>query len=64
LVRVHASGTFASRAIVADVALPVIFARLSGRPLDASAPPPRLDGWALRGRLTLPVTWEAKGRDP
>jgi hypothetical protein len=44
--------------MVADVALPGIFARLKGLRLEASEPV-RIGGWAFRGLLNLPVTWEA-----
>ena len=51
------AGAFASRAMVADVALPTIFARLRGLRLRKSEPV-RIGGWAFRGLLNLPVTWE------
>ena len=52
------AGAWASRAMIADVALPSIFARLPGlRLLDES--PVRVGGWAFRGLLNLPVTWDA-----
>jgi cytochrome P450 len=54
----YCAGAFASRAMVADVALPSIFARLRGLRLDASAPV-RIGGWAFRGLLNLPVMWHA-----
>ena len=46
-----------SRAMVADVALPGIFARLKGLRLDASEPV-RIGGWAFRGLLNLSVKWD------
>jgi cytochrome P450 len=49
------AGAWASRAMVADVALPAIFARLNNLRL---AGPPRIGGWAFRGLLDLPVTWD------
>lgn len=55
----YCAGAFASRAMVADVALPCIFARLRGLRLDA-AEPVRIGGWAFRGLLNLPVTWDAE----
>lgn len=55
----YCAGAFASRAMVADVALPSIFARLRGLQLDASAPV-RIGGWAFRGLLNLPVMWRAE----
>jgi cytochrome P450 len=53
----YCAGAFASRAMVADVALPSIFARLNGLRLDATEPP-RMGGWAFRGLLNLPVAWD------
>jgi hypothetical protein len=44
--------------MVADVALPSIFARLRGLRLDPSEPV-RIGGWAFRGLLNLPVLWDA-----
>jgi cytochrome P450 len=54
----YCAGAFASRAMVADVALPGIFARLKGLRLD-EAEPVRIGGWAFRGLLNLPVVWDA-----
>src|SRR6266403_745856 len=53
----YCAGAFASRARVADVALPSLFSRLKGLRLDASKPV-RIGGWAFRGLLNLPVTWD------
>ena len=53
----YCAGAFASRAMVADVALPRIFARLKGLRLD-KAEPVRIGGWAFRGLLNLPVAWD------
>jgi cytochrome P450 len=53
----YCAGAFASRAMVADVALPSIFARLNGLRLDNSQPV-RIGGWAFRGLLNLPVAWD------
>ena len=53
----YCAGAFASRAMVADVALPGIFARLKGLRLD-TADPVRIGGWAFRGLLNLPVRWD------
>lgn len=50
------AGAWASRALVADVALPKLFARLPGLALDGPAP---FAGWAFRGPLSMPVRWEA-----
>ena len=49
------AGAWASRAMVADIALPAIFARLNNLRL---VEPPRIGGWAFRGLLNLPVTWD------
>ena len=52
------AGAWASRAMVGDVALPAIFSRLKNLRLVEGAPP-RIGGWAFRGLLDLPVTWDA-----
>jgi cytochrome P450 len=52
------AGAAASRAMIADVALPSVFARLKGLALDA-AEPVRIGGWAFRGLFNLPVRWDA-----
>ena len=49
-------GAWASRAIVADGALPSVFRRMPALRLDP-AEPVRIGGWAFRGLLNLPVTW-------
>jgi cytochrome P450 len=54
----YCAGAFASRAMVADVALPGIFATLKGLRLDTTEPV-QIGGWAFRGLLNLPVKWEA-----
>ena len=59
----YCAGAFASRAMVADVALPGVFARLKGLRLDESEPV-RIGGWAFRGLLNLPVKWDAPDRGP
>ncbi len=51
------AGAWASRAMIADTALPTIFARLHGLRLREDEPV-RVGGWAFRGLLNLPVTWE------
>lgn len=51
------AGAWASRAMVADVALPAIFTRLTNLRLIEDRPP-RIGGWAFRGLLDLPVTWD------
>ena len=53
----YCAGAFASRAMVADVALPTIFARLRDLELDESAGPVQFGGWAFRGPLNMPVRW-------
>lgn len=52
----YCAGAWASRAMVADVALPSVFARLEGLRLDATDPV-RIGGWAFRGLLNLPAGW-------
>jgi hypothetical protein len=52
------AGAAASRAMIADVALPSVFARLKGLRLDQREPV-RIGGWAFRGLQNLPVMWEA-----
>jgi cytochrome P450 len=54
----YCAGAFASRAMVADVALPSLFARLKGLRLDP-AEPVRIGGWAFRGLLNLRVSWDS-----
>ena len=49
-------GAWVARAEVADVALPMLFRRLDGLSLSASAPP-RSAGWVFRGMTKLPVEW-------
>src|ERR1700753_258322 len=46
------AGAWASRAMVADVALPTVFARLNDLRLGDSEPV-RIGGWAFRGLLNL-----------
>jgi cytochrome P450 len=53
----YCAGAFASRAMVADVALPLLFAQLKNLRLDPSKPV-RIGGWAFRGLLNLPVHWD------
>lgn len=52
------AGAWASRALIAEVALPKLFARLKNLRLD-----PRGDveftGWAFRGPRAVPVVWDA-----
>ena len=51
------AGAAASRAMIADVALPSVFKRLKGLRLD-DAEPVRIGGWAFRGLFNLPVVWD------
>jgi cytochrome P450 len=50
------AGAAAARALIADVALPMIFDHLPGLALDGPAP---FAGWAFRGPLSVPVRWDA-----
>jgi cytochrome P450 len=52
------AGAAASRAMIADVALPSVFARLQGLRLD-DREDVRIGGWAFRGLFNLPVVWDA-----
>lgn len=52
------AGAWASRAMVADVGLPAVFARLRNLRLVAGEPI-RIGGWAFRGLLNLPVAWNS-----
>ena len=52
------AGAWASRAMVADVALPTVFARLKNLRL-VDGEPVKIGGWAFRGLLNLPVGWSA-----
>jgi cytochrome P450 len=54
----YCAGAFASRAMVADVALPSLFARLKELRLDDRTPV-KVVGWAFRGLLNLDVAWNA-----
>ncbi|SEC12349.1 hypothetical protein SAMN05444161_2516 [Rhizobiales bacterium GAS191] len=51
------AGAWASRAMLAEVALPTIFKRLAGLRV-APHEPVRIGGWAFRGLLNLPVAWD------
>lgn len=53
----YCAGAWASRAMVSEVALPSIFAKLKNLRLD-DAEPVRIGGWAFRGLLNLPVVWD------
>ncbi|MHC2576471.1 cytochrome P450 [Bradyrhizobium diazoefficiens] len=52
------AGAWASRAMVADVALPTIFRSLENLRL-VDDEPVRVGGWAFRGLLNLPLAWGA-----
>jgi hypothetical protein len=54
------AGAWASRAMVADVALPAIFRRLRDLHLVESEAT-QFRGWAFRGLVSLPVAWRAAG---
>ena len=51
------AGAWASRAMIADVALPAIFSRLRNLRLVGNGDV-RFGGWAFRGLASLPVTWD------
>lgn len=51
------AGAWASRAMIADVALPAIFSRLKNLRIAANADV-RFVGWAFRGLAKLPAIWE------
>ena len=50
------AGAAASRAMIADVALPTLFSRAPKLEIAADEPV-RIGGWAFRGLLNLPVRW-------
>lgn len=50
------AGAWASRCLIAEVAMPAIFDRLTGLRPDGET---RIDGWAFRGPLEVPVVWDA-----
>ena len=52
------AGAWASRCLIADVALPMIFERLTGLKLAGDV---AMGGWAFRGPLSMPVTWNTQG---
>lgn len=51
------AGAWASKALVAEVALPLAFEQLPGLRLEGETP--RMRGWAFRGLENLPVAWNA-----
>ena len=52
------AGAWASKALIADVALPMLFDRLPDLALDGDAP---FGGWAFRGPLRMPVRGPVRG---
>lgn len=50
------AGAWASRSLIAEVALPKLFARLPGLRLAPGTDAP-FAGWAFRGPLSVPVVW-------
>jgi cytochrome P450 len=50
------AGTWAARAMVANVALPLVFECLQGLQIDPREPI-EITGWAFRGLRNLPVRW-------
>jgi cytochrome P450 len=52
----YCAGAAASKALIAEVALPAVFDRLPGLRLDPGAEV-RFGGWAFRGPLALQVCW-------
>ena len=51
----YCAGAWASRALIADVALPEFFKRVHNPQLDGDVP---FGGWAFRGPLALPCRWQ------
>ena len=49
------AGAWASRCLIAEVAMPMIFEALPGLRLAGDVP---FGGWAFRGPLTMPVAWD------
>jgi cytochrome P450 len=52
------AGAWVSRAMIADIALPTVLARLQNLRVVTDAPV-EIGGWAFRGLLNLPLTWDA-----
>jgi len=52
------AGAWVTRAMVADVALPAIFSRFANLRIEDSQQV-RISGWAFRGLLNLPLSWDA-----
>jgi len=51
------AGAWVSRAMIADIALPTVLARLQN-PRVAADTPVEIGGWAFRGLLNLPLAWD------
>ena len=51
------AGAAASRSLVGDIALPMVFDRLDRLRLADGDTPVEFGGWAFRGPLSLPVVW-------
>jgi len=51
------AGAWASRALIAEVALPEVFSRLANLRLD-DVEAARFGGWAFRGPLNMPCRWD------
>ncbi|MBT8169137.1 cytochrome P450 [Falsiruegeria litorea] len=49
------AGAWAAKALIGDVALPMLFERFSDLRLDGAA---EFGGWAFRGPLQMPVRWD------
>ncbi|MCE8515176.1 cytochrome P450 [Ruegeria pomeroyi] len=54
------AGAWASKALIGEVALPLLFKRLPGLALDGEA---RFGGWAFRGPITVPARWDPAPRE-
>ncbi|MEM1315534.1 MAG: cytochrome P450, partial [Pseudomonadota bacterium] len=50
------AGAWASRCLIGEVALPMLFEALPGLELDPEGET-RFGGWAFRGPLSVPVRW-------
>jgi cytochrome P450 len=51
------AGAWASRALIADVALPTLFKRLTGLRLTPGQTA-EFVGWVFRGPVSVPVEWD------
>jgi cytochrome P450 len=56
-------GAAASKALIADVALPTLFKHLQDVAIDPLQPVD-FGGWAVRGLLNLPVVWHQVQEPP